>query len=62
MTIAQNSPFDSLHFKSQKKFGFGQDLNNLQMKEKQRVDNTYRPNSIMKEGGIGFQYFLPYPQ
>ena len=49
MTIAQNSPFDSLHFKSQKKFGFGQDLNNLQMKEKQRVDNTYRPNSTMKE-------------
>jgi hypothetical protein len=39
MTIAQNSPFDSLHFKSQKKFGFGQDLNNLQMKEKQRADN-----------------------
>ena len=33
-------PFDNLHFKPQKYFGLGQDLNNLQMKEKQRADNT----------------------
>ena len=32
-------PFDDLHFKPQKNFGLGQDLNNLQMKEKQRADN-----------------------